>query len=94
MQRNRIQSALSDVVIPIEMGVNSGNTHTINFAKRYNKGILVSKLKDECLGLEQYSVIQSLLNNSSKGINIYNDEVSFKKGLSKSDSEQTKIDFL
>jgi DNA processing protein len=32
VQRNRILSALSDVVIPIEMDTNSGTMNTINFA--------------------------------------------------------------
>ena len=93
VQRNRIQSALSDVVIPIEMGVNSGTMHTINFAKRYKKKILVSKINDECRALEQYSGIQSLITNQSKYIALFDDEKSFKRKLLIDINEQTKLNF-
>ncbi|MBB1195011.1 hypothetical protein DNC80_15200 [Flavobacterium sp. SOK18b] len=93
VQRNRIQSALSDIVIPIEMGTNSGTMHTINFAKRYDKQVLVHKMKDEWSNLEQYSGIQTLLTNPFKGMYIFDDEISFKKHLTNKDIEQTEIDF-
>jgi DNA protecting protein DprA len=93
VQRNRIQSALSDIVIPVEMGTNSGTMHTINFAKRYDKQVLVHKMKDEWSNLEQYSGIQTLLTNPFKGMYIFDDEISFKKHLIDKDSEQTEIDF-
>lgn len=93
VQRNRIQSALSDIVIPVEMGTNSGTMHTINFAKRYDKQVLVHKMKDEWSNLKQYSGIQTLLTNTFKGMYIFDDEISFKKHLIHKDSEQTEIDF-
>lgn len=93
VQRNRIQSALSDIVIPVEMGTNSGTMHTINFAKRYGKQVLVHKMKDEWNNLEQYSGIQTLLTNPFKGMYVFDDEISFKKHLIHKDSEQTEIDF-
>ncbi len=93
VQRNRIQSALSDIVIPIEMGTNSGTMHTINFAKRYGRQVLVHKMKEEWNNLEQYSGIQTLLTNPFKGMYIFEDEISFKKHLINKDNEQTEIDF-
>jgi DNA processing protein len=93
VQRNRIQSALSDIVIPIEMGTNSGTMHTINFAKRYGKKILVSKVANECMSMKQYSGIQNIISKPSKNIYIYENEISFKNAISKKDNEQTEIKF-
>ncbi|KAF2331497.1 DNA-processing protein DprA [Flavobacterium nitrogenifigens] len=94
VQRNRIQSALSDIVIPIEMGTNSGTMHTINFAKRYGRKVLVQKITDDCRSLEQYSGIQTLLTNPFKGLYIYDDQESFKELLDKKqNNDQTEIDF-
>ncbi|RYE24456.1 MAG: DNA-processing protein DprA [Sphingobacteriaceae bacterium] len=46
VQRNRIQSGLSSVVVPIEMGAQSGTMHTIDFAMRQKKEvILLSRTK-------------------------------------------------
>jgi predicted Rossmann fold nucleotide-binding protein DprA/Smf involved in DNA uptake len=41
VQRNRIQSGLSNIVIPIEMGAKSGTMHTIDFAMRQKKDIVL-----------------------------------------------------
>lgn len=41
VQRNRIQSGLSNVVIPIEMGAKSGTMHTIDFAMRQKKDVIL-----------------------------------------------------
>ncbi|QNK78104.1 DNA-protecting protein DprA [Winogradskyella sp. PAMC22761] len=66
VQRNRIQSALSDIVIPIEMGINSGTMHTINFAERYDKLIMVLKPTPMLKDLDQYSGINEILQKKSK----------------------------
>ena len=38
--RNRIQAALSDYVIPVEMGLKSGTQYTIQYAVRYGRKII------------------------------------------------------
>lgn len=43
VQRNRIQSGLSSVVVPIEMGAQSGTMHTIDFAMRQRKNVILLK---------------------------------------------------
>ncbi len=40
VQRNRLQAALSDLVIPIEAGEQSGTAHTVRFALEYQKGLV------------------------------------------------------
>ena len=40
VQRNRLQAALSDLVIPIEAGVQSGTAHTVRFAIEYKKALV------------------------------------------------------
>ena len=41
--RNRIQAAMSTVVMPIEMGKDSGTYHTINFAIKYGRKTIIPK---------------------------------------------------
>ncbi|MFJ4089304.1 DNA-processing protein DprA [Pseudomonas psychrophila] len=40
VRRNRIQAALSDVLIPVEWKIKSGTAHTVRFAKSYGKRIM------------------------------------------------------
>jgi DNA processing protein len=39
--RNRIQAALSTLVLPVEMGRDSGTSHTLAYARRYHKTIIL-----------------------------------------------------
>ena len=39
VHRNRLQSALADLVIPIEAAVQSGTAHTVRFAQQYSRPI-------------------------------------------------------
>lgn len=41
--RNRIIAALSEYVIPVEMGKDSGTLHTVNYAIRYRKRLVLCK---------------------------------------------------
>jgi DNA processing protein len=77
VQRNRIQAALSDVVIPVEMGINSGTMHTINFAKKYKKDIYVLKPTPSLEPLESYTGINSLMKQSYQNLRIFSDKKSF-----------------
>lgn len=43
VQRNRIQSGLSSIVLPVEMGAKSGTMHTVDFAMRQNKNLILLK---------------------------------------------------
>ncbi|HCU0831861.1 DNA-protecting protein DprA [Pseudomonas aeruginosa] len=40
VRRNRIQAALSDVLIPVEWKVKSGTAHTVRYAKAYGKRVM------------------------------------------------------
>jgi len=40
VRRNRLQAALSDLVIPIEAGEQSGTAHTVRFAIEYRRGLV------------------------------------------------------
>lgn len=40
VRRNRIQAALSDILIPVEWKIKSGTAHTVGFAAKYNKTII------------------------------------------------------
>lgn len=43
VMRNRIIAALCDYLIPIEMGIDSGTRHAVNYAVRYNKKLILCK---------------------------------------------------
>ena len=81
VQRNRIQAALSDIVVPIEMGTNSGTMHTLNFAKKYGKKILLPRILPEYSKVKQYSGIREVISKPHNNIYLYEDELSFKKSL-------------
>ncbi|GHC57647.1 DNA-processing protein DprA [Ulvibacter litoralis] len=95
VQRNRIQAALSSVIIPVEMGINSGTMHTVNFAKRYSKKVLVFEPTEMLKQLPQYEGINSLI-ESKKDILLFNNYLSFKasidKDLDKKEQSQTRMD--
>jgi len=40
VRRNRIQAALSDILVPVEWKIKSGTAHTVGFAAKYNKKII------------------------------------------------------
>jgi predicted Rossmann fold nucleotide-binding protein DprA/Smf involved in DNA uptake len=40
VQRNRLQAALADVVIPVEANPKGGTAHTINFARKYDRRVV------------------------------------------------------
>ncbi|SFH38757.1 DNA-processing protein DprA [Pseudomonas sp. NFACC45] len=40
VRRNRIQAALSNILIPVEWKIKSGTAHTVGFAAKYNKKII------------------------------------------------------
>ncbi len=40
VERNRLQAALADVVIPVEAAAASGTAHTIRFARRYHRPLV------------------------------------------------------
>ncbi|RZK06763.1 MAG: DNA-processing protein DprA, partial [Flavobacterium sp.] len=41
IERNRLQTGISDFTIPVEMGVNSGTMHTVNFCIQQSKKLLI-----------------------------------------------------
>lgn len=40
VERNRLQAALADIVIPVEAKATSGTAHTIRFARRYSRQLI------------------------------------------------------
>ena len=40
VERNRLQAALADIVIPVEAAADSGTAHTIRFARRYARTLV------------------------------------------------------
>ncbi len=81
VQRNRIQAALSDAVIPIEMGISSGTTHTVNYGYRYNKKVLVMAPTKTLETFESYGGIIELIRNRRDGLMVFRDESSFKEQM-------------
>lgn len=78
VQRNRLQAAFSDTIIPVEMGVASGTMHTIDFAKRYKKNVALFKPTPMLSELENYFGIIHLINNPTKFQFIFTDKDSFE----------------
>ncbi|MHA6250035.1 DNA-processing protein DprA [Pontibacter sp. CAU 1760] len=87
VERNRIISALSNVVVPIEMGTNSGTMHTINYAFRYKKDLFLVRPTDSDSSLPHYEGINYLIdkhqNKKDNNVHIITGHNSFKEALSK-----------
>lgn len=93
VQRNRLQAAFSDTIIPVEMGVASGTMHTIDFAKRYKKNVALFKPTPMLSELENYFGIIHLINNPSKFQYVFTDKDSFAKIIdSKHTDQQLNLD--
>jgi DNA protecting protein DprA len=92
VQRNRLQSAFSDVVIPIEMGVSSGTMHTIDFAKRYKKKIALFKPTPMLSEVENYFGIIHLINHPNQFQSIFTDKDSFFNLVNSTDAIE-QLDF-
>jgi DNA protecting protein DprA len=59
VERNRLQAALSDFVVPIEMGINSGTMHTVNYCLKQNKNLLLLR-PPENMGAEYNSYYEGI----------------------------------
>lgn len=46
VQRNRIQSGLSNTVVPVEMGAKSGTMHTMDFAMRQHRNVFLMRRRE------------------------------------------------
>jgi len=57
VERNRLQTGLSDFVAPIEMGVNSGTMHTVDFCIKQGKHLLMFEPSEKQILLSQYDGI-------------------------------------
>lgn len=75
--RNRIQAALSDIIIPIEMKVKSGTMSTIKFAKSYQKPVFVLRPSPMLELEESYQGIISLISSPFPSLNVYTDKKDF-----------------
>lgn len=65
VQRNRIQAALSDCLIPLEWKIKSGTAHTVNFAKDYGKLVAMLCLPDTDENNPEKKFIESCQNGAS-----------------------------
>lgn len=67
IQRNRIQAALSTITVPVEWKIKSGTSHTVNFAKRYGKFLMMPYLYSLDLQNEEIQLIEAY----RKGVTFY-----------------------
>lgn len=65
VERNRLQAALADVVIPVEAAASSGTAHTIRFARRYARPLVGMNWKGA------NGIVDDLRANSDRLINIF-----------------------
>lgn len=65
VQRNRIQAGMSEIVIPVEMGIKSGTMTTVEFAYSQGKFILLFPPKDQHKSLEQYAGVHHFIDKST-----------------------------
>jgi DNA processing protein len=66
VQRNRIQAGMSEIVLPVEMGIKSGTMTTVEFAYEQGKFILLVPPKGEYKKLEQFEGINHIIEKSKQ----------------------------
>jgi|GEM_PF-942567 len=59
VQRNRIQAGLATCVIPVEWKIKSGTAHTVNFAKAFERFLVMPYLPDSDSGSNELKAITS-----------------------------------
>jgi DNA processing protein len=65
VERNRLQAAIADIVIPVEAAATSGTAHTINFARRYARTLIGMNWKGA------NGIVDDLKTNNDKLIDIF-----------------------
>jgi hypothetical protein len=65
VQRNRLQAALADVVIPVQANAKGGTAHTVRFAKKYGKRLVGIKLPGTT------GILEELDNNTHPIVNVF-----------------------
>jgi DNA processing protein len=73
VQRNRLQSAFSEIIMPIEMGINSGTMYTVQFSIQQKKLLLVIQPDSVQEKLPQYEGIVHLTKSSYEKIKVLKD---------------------
>lgn len=73
VRRNRLQAALSNLVIPIEWKIKSGTAHTVNFADKYNKKLAAVTLPKANANKEELGL---LLNLGGRSFELPNESLS------------------
>ena len=68
VNRNRIQSAISSLIIAIEASMDSGTMHTINYGIQQNKNIIIYKIQDNPSGFYLYD-------KHKNGFSYYEDDI-------------------
>lgn len=95
IERNRIQTALSDFVLPVEMSVKSGTMHTVRFCKSQKKKLVLIKPSDECKELREYEginyLIEQEINKISDDVLILNTYSELKDYLIKRNNETLQL---
>lgn len=69
IERDRIQSALSEAVIVVQTSITGGTMHTVKYAKKYNKKVFVIKTDDS----SNSSGNEMLINNGATAITLGDD---------------------
>lgn len=59
VQRNRIQAGLATCVIPVEWKIKSGTAHTVNFAKDFNRYLVMPHLPNASTESDEFKAISS-----------------------------------
>lgn len=70
VQRNRLQSGVSEYVIPVEMGTASGTMHTVEFSIQQKKHLLIIRPDDSIAHIPEFEGIRSLLSNKYDKLHI------------------------
>lgn len=62
VERNRLQTGLSEFIIPVELGINSGTMHTVNFCIKQKRYLLVKVPTKEQQILPSFEGLNFLMN--------------------------------
>jgi DNA protecting protein DprA len=78
VQRNRIQSGLSEIVFPVEMGTNSGTMHTVQFCIQQKRKLYLIQPSEDKKSLPEYEGIFELLNRKYENLKILPTEFTWR----------------
>ncbi|WP_343692628.1 DNA-processing protein DprA [Chitinophaga sp.] len=88
VQRNRLQTGISDIVMPIEMGLKSGTMHSVQFCIQQKRRLFIIRPDPSYSNLAAYEGIRVLLEDKYENLSILDQNFNYDDVVKKLDERK------